>query len=405
MIIFKKLFFLGFCLFLVLSVFSPASARENSGDSSDPVEMFFFYSPTCPFCNQEKVFLNEMEDKYPMIAVNRYNVVEGNNVEILKKMYQDYKVPEEQWGLIPATFIGRKYFLGFDKGVTDQEIEEQIAALLSVAENPEESASTTLVRIWEKIPIPFFGAVDLTKFPPFGLSAIVGAVDGFNVCAMIALGFLLAVLVAAGDRKRIILIGGVFILVSGIVYFIFIAAWLNIFLFLGYLRLITIIVGIVIIIFSILILKDYFYGLICRICEIEQGKESRLTGLQRRFFAKLAYFTSAEIPIIVSLAGVALVAAGINTVELFCSLGFPLAYAKLLTSYQLAPLHYYFNLSVYVVFYMIDDFIIFMIAVFTLRITGVSKKYLKVLKLAGGVILLILGILILLRPGILTFGS
>jgi cytochrome c biogenesis protein CcdA len=151
-------------------------------------------------------------------------------------------------------------------------------------------------------------------------------------------------------------------------------------------------------------LRDYINGVICKICKVEPDKEEGwLTKTQRYLFAKANKTVSSEMPLILMILSIAVIAAGINMVELFCSLGFPLAYTKILASHDLPSSQYYLYLLVYIIFYMIDDFLIFLVAVFTLRITKVSEKYLKFVKLASGIALLILGLIMLLRPEILTF--
>jgi hypothetical protein len=113
--------------------------------------------------------------------------------------------------------------------------------------------------------------------------------------------------------------------------------------------------------------------------------------------------TNSRLSLPIMLLGVAAVAAGINLVELVCSFGFPLAFTKILTSLGLSSWQHYFYILVYIIFYMLDDFLVFLIAVWTLRVTKVSQKYLKVITLVSAILLLIMGLAILIRPSLLTF--
>jgi len=152
------------------------------------------------------------------------------------------------------------------------------------------------------------------------------------------------------------------------------------------------------------LLKDYINGVVCKICKVDpNGKESALTRFQRYLFARANRAVSSEMPILLMVLSIAIIAAGINMIELFCSLGFPLAYTKILVEHNLPTYQYYLYLLVYVIFYMIDDFLIFLVAVFTLRVTKVSEKYLKYIKLISAIILIILGLLMLFKPELLTF--
>lgn len=385
----KKLLFFIFCLF-----FSTGTLVSAEGNSI--IQIDFFYSDLCPHCANENEFLEGMEEKYSNIQINRYSILDSENAEILVEKYQEFEVPEEYWGSIPVTFINDKYYLGFSLENTGKTIESVIVSEIEGTVSDVEEENNSLITI------PLIGEIDVFALSPLALSIILGTLDGFNACAMVALGFLLAVLISTGVRKRIILIGGVFILVSGLIYFIFISAWLNLFLLLSHLKIITVIIGIVIVIFALSMLKDYFSGVVCKLCRVDpNGKEDFATKTQRKLFTKMEKFINSDMPLPVVLLSIALVAAGINTVELFCSFGFPAAFTKILTSMDLATSSYYFYLFLYIVFYMIDDFIIFLIAVFTLKITQASERYLKIIKLISAVALLILGLVILLNPSFL----
>ncbi len=385
----KKLIFLVLIGVFVLANFS--FAKEAA------VEINFFYSKTCPHCAEEKKFLEELEKKYPEIEIKKLGLFERKNIDLLKKFYQGFNVPPEKQGYVPVTFVGENFFVGFSKK-TGKDIENCILELLERNSRQEPCKPTG-----EKISLPFVGEINISKFSPFALAVVLGTLDGFNACAMVALGFLLAVLIATGIRKRVFLIGGTFIFVSGIVYFLFISAWLNLFLVLEQLKIITYLVGIIIVLFSIFLLRDYFHGVICKLCQIEKEKENIFTRIERNLFKKMERISTSKMSLPLVLLGVATVAAGVNLVELVCSFGFPLAFTKVLASWQLPTFHYYFYLLIYVLFYMLDDFLIFIFAVLTLRITQVSKKYLKAIKLISGVFLLALGLIMIFCPELLIF--
>jgi len=412
---FKKVFIFSIVFLCSLFFFFQTPIPMNAS-ASKKMEINFFYSPTCPHCAKESKFLDYIEKKYPRFEINRFNITE--NIELVKSYYLKTNVPERYWGSTPITFINGKVFLGFDESKSSIAIEEYLLQITnSCLENetadtekpteenciePEKNKSPEIAQTIKNIKIPLIGQVDLSNFSLISLTVIIGTLDGFNACAMLALGFLLAVLVATGVRKRIFWIGGTFILVSGIIYFLFISAWLNLFLFVGYLKIISFIVGILIILFAIFLLKDYFSGVVCKLCNIDPTNVNILTTWQRKLFASMNKLISLEMSLPITLLGVALVAAGINLVELVCSLGFPMAYAKILASFNLSHLSYYGYLILYVFFYMLDDFIIFIITATTLRLTNFGDKYLKAVKLISGIVLLIMGIIMLFKPEILS---
>ncbi len=379
----SKIIFLSIFIVGLLASFTFVKAESN---------IVFFYSETCPHCIQENEFLNELEKQHPEISVQRLVVSKQENIDKLKQYYSDYNVESDLQGLVPITFIGDKYFTGFTEK-TGEKIKDSL--FLDDQGNQE--------TILEKIKIPFIGEINIKGLSPLVLSVVLGGLDGFNACAMVALGFLLAVLITNKDRKKTILIGGVFILVSGLVYFLFISAWLNLFLVLERLAYITLIVGIVVIVLSIFLLREYFHGIVCKLCDVEMSRKNIFARIEKKMLEKMKILTSKDMPLIPMLFGVAIVAAGINLVELVCSFGFPLAFTKTLTQLNLSSASHYFYIFVYIFFYMLDDFLIFLVAVWTLRITQVSEKYLKIIKLVSGLALLGLGILMIFNPQALSF--
>jgi len=244
------------------------------------------------------------------------------------------------------------------------------------------------------IELPIVGEVDLTKLGLLNLSILVGILDGFNACAMWALCFLLTFLVTSGSRKRIFLIGGTFIFVSGIVYFLFISAWLNVFLFVGYMEIIRILISIFAIIFGLVCIKDFF--------NFGQGISFIIPKTTRdKIVKRMQSVTNPKLALPSALLAVAALAAGINLVELLCTTGFPAIYTSILTRHELPALSYYFYLAIYIIFYMIDDLAIFSIVILTLGAKQCPDKYKKLSKLISGGVILILGIIMLLMPDLL----
>lgn len=400
----KKIFII--ILFLLL--------LPTTAGAAEKVEINFFHSQTCPYCQKEGEFLNKLQQEFPEIIINRYDVAEKSTIVKIESFYKEYKIPEENWGLVPATFINGQAYLGFSDQ-SEAVIRNQINKLLNGEDgnfSTEISAGTFEEQVADqletlkqrKIKIPFLGEFQVAGFSPLALSSMVGILDGFNACALVALSILLAILISTGNRKRVIIVGGTFILVSGLVYYIFIAAWLNVFLLLGYIRIITYLISLLVIVFGAFLLKDYFNDIICKICDIKNDNQNGLlTRVQRYLFAKANKTISSEMPLILMLLTIAVIAAGINLIELFCSLGFPLAYTKILASHNLPTYQYYLYLLVYIFFYILDDLLIFLLAVFTLRLTKVSDKYLKYVKLISGLVLLILGLIMIFKPELLAF--
>lgn len=379
----KKILFTSLVLIFLLSGLSSVSAQ-------DKVEIDFFYSDTCPYCAKEKVFLAELDEKYPQLEINYYEVMSSSaNVDLLKEFYKEYNVPQREWGQVPVTFTPDKYFIGFNS-----QIEKGIESCLV------ECIGGEIQETGETLDIPFFGTVDISKMSLPVLTIVIGVMDGFNPCAMWVLIFLLTLLISTHSRKRMWLVGGTFVLVSGIVYFLILSAWLNLFLAISYVNITRIIIGVLAIGIGGFQLKNFIKNR-PGVCKVTDGE-----GIQEKIKVKLkdqvekialSPFTFAI------LGGTILLAVAVNLVEFFCSAGLPAIYTRILALSDLGGFSYYSYLLLYTFIFMLDDIIILAIAVITLSKFGFTEKYNYWSSLIGGLLIIILGLILILRPELLMF--
>jgi hypothetical protein len=207
--------------------------------------------------------------------------------------------------------------------------------------------------------------------------------------------FLLALLVYTKSRKRMFIIGGTFILVSGIVYYIFMAAWLNLFLFIGFLPHLRIIVGLFAVVIGLINVKELFFfkkGVTLSIPEWAKPK----------IFEKMRGIVH-ESALPIALLSVVVLAFTVNSIELLCTAGFPAIYTKILTLNNLSNFSYYSYLLLYIIMYMIDDMLVFTIAVITLSSKKLTEKQGRWMKFIAGFMMLVLGLLLILKPQLLMF--
>jgi cytochrome c biogenesis protein CcdA len=102
--------------------------------------------------------------------------------------------------------------------------------------------------------------------------------------------------------------------------------------------------------------------------------------------------------------GILLLAFMVNLVELICSAGFPLVYLQILSLTPMPFWQYYLYLLLYILIFMLDDIIVFVAAMITLQLTGVSTRYKRLSNLIGGFLMLVIGVLLIFKPGWLRFG-
>jgi len=237
--------------------------------------------------------------------------------------------------------------------------------------------------------------IDLEKLSLPALTVVLGFLDGFNPCAMWVLLFLISLLLGMKDKKKMWILGLAFIISSAFVYFLFMFAWLNFFLFVGYIFWIRILIAGIALFGGYVSLKKFLSkdsG-----CDVE-GDEKR-----KSIFEKLGKITSNK-SFWMALVGIITLSFAVNLVELVCSAGLPAVYSQVLALNNLSRIQYYLYLLLYILFFMLDDLLVFFIAMKTLQMTGITTKYVRWSRLIGGIMMVIIGLLLIFKPGILMFG-
>lgn len=355
----------------------------------DKVEINFFYSAICPHCEKEKEFLKKLKLKYPEIEIKEYEILHcPESQKILKDFYEKYQVPKELKGYVPVVFISTEYFVGFNEKIA-KDIEGCIRkCLLERQEKP----------IPQKIKIPIFGEIDISKMSLPALTITLGALDGLNPCAMWVLLFLITLLINIRSRKRMWLVGGTFILTSGIIYYLILIAWLNLFLAISYVNLTRILIGIFALGVGVLQIKNFitYHPGVCKVLGWRSNLETRLKEQAEKIVALPLTLTM--------ILGLIILALGVNLIEFFCSAGLPAIYTQILALNPLGNISYYLYLLLYTSIFILDDLIIFFLAIITLNKIGFTDKYNYWATLIGGLLIFILGVLLIFKPRLLMFG-
>lgn len=349
---------------------------------ANPCTTIEIYTATgCPHCERALEFLQRLRNDYPDVTVNNHNV--RTDPEALQQFIDINRRIGEAHPGVPTFQICGQIFIGFDAAETTG---VTIKRLLNL---PQPYSQTTD----RSVEIPLFGrvSVGVVGMPLFTLA--IGLVDGFNPCAMWVLLVLLSLLVNLRDRKRLSMIAGTFVFISGAVYFAFMAAWLNLFLIIGASRAIQISVGLIALVIGAVHIKDYF--------AFKKGvslsiPDSAKPGL----YQKMRSVVYAE-NLFAALAAVTILAVLVNLVELACTAGLPALYTQVLAAREPEPFRYYGYLLLYNLAYIFDDAVMVTIAVFTLssrRLQQTEGRWLKLL--SGGVIFLV-GALLIAAPQLL----
>jgi hypothetical protein len=242
----------------------------------------------------------------------------------------------------------------------------------------------------DSIDLRGLGAISVSRLGLPVFTVLVGLVDGFNPCAMWVLLFLLSVLAGQNDRLKMGLIAGVFVLVSGLAYFAFMAAWLTVFQLIGLVRWAQVLLGLLALTMGAIHIKDFFAFKKGVTLSIPEGAKPGLYDRIRKVVAAPSLGAA--------LAGAIVLAVLVNVIELLCTAGLPALYTQILTYRQYPPWKNYAYLGLYNLAYMADDSLMVGIAVSTLSRKRLQEKEGRWLKLLSGVVIALLGVLLLFRP-------
>lgn len=420
----------------------------------DKVEEFLtldaFVREGCPHCRDAKAFLAGLQQRWPGIRVRLSDVVQDSAAR--QRMHDLGKQNGAAVVSLPCIYFCGRFLVGYqDDQTTGRQIEQllneatppkkpsgsssslfrspgrssrwpshvrppritfvsfQLPTPLSIPDEdvgdsvppsldaiPPEDASTPTEATSpkqpppEEIDVPLLGKLRVRELGLPCFTILIGLVDGFNPCAMWVLIFLLSILVNIRDRKKIVAIAGTFVLISGLAYFAFMAAWLNVFLLIGFARPAQITLGLVATVVGLVNVKDFaaFHkGITFSIPEsAKPGIYARVRNLVQTKYLSVA------------LLGAATLAVFVNVVEILCTAGLPALYTQILTYHELPAWKNYSYLALYNLAYMFDDSVMLTLAVVTLSHRKLQEREGRWLKLISGLVILLLGLAMIFKP-------
>lgn len=354
----------------------------NSKIEEEKINLYFFRMDGCPHCAEEEIWLKDIKENYnDYLNVYEYEV---KNNKTNRKYYNDVKkvLNDDVTKSVPYTVIGKTYFVGFSEAVSVQ-IENKIKELINDNVNNENINN-------EDVKIPILGNVNKKKVSIPLVAMILGAVDGFNPCAMWILLLLINMCISIKDKKKMRIVGFTFILSSGLVYFL---SMLGIGFILDfstviYIRNIIAILAIILGIYNLYVYIKTRKDTGCHVMKKEKRK-SIITRINKILANK---------SLILMILGTTILSVSVNLVELACSLGFPTIFLEILTLNKIIGLNKVLYLLIYIFFYIIDDLIILILSLKAFETKGISTKYNKYVNLIAGILLVLMGILLIFKP-------
>jgi len=375
----KKFFFIVFLLFFGLSFLKPIFAQTNSDQAK--LQIYFFYSDTCPHCKAENAFLDTIQGKYSQVEIIRYLESDTSHRKLLADLLTQHDA-QQYTGLVPLTFVGDDFLAGFDNpdGI-GKKIEDSIVRQLENLQPQSEENKN-------KVHLPIIGDVDLSKYSLPLQAIILGFFDGFNVCSLGALVLILGLVLILHSRPKIILFGGLYILVTATVYGALIFLWYQLFYYLApVIKIMNVFVGLLGVGGAIYFLKQFIDSRKASLtCDSQENKIITKHSLK----IQKAFQESGGIWGLI--IGVLIFSSVITIVEFPCSAVIPVLFAGIMAHAKLSLLSYILYLGLYLFFYMLDEIIVFLIAVFTMNVKIASGKTMTWLSLIEAIVLFSLGI-------------
>ncbi len=407
MVLMQKFFLRTLFIALAFTFAFPGGAQ-----ASEVATVHVFKREDCTYCKEESKFLTQLANQRSDFKIEWHDIVKSEDD---RGIYQQITTLKQVPRITPITVIGDTLIQGFNSPETTGEriiaavertnevgditLEEFLATKATI--EGEENAgcdSGDVCKVDNEFTykLPLVGVVDLQSYSLGALSIVLGAVDGFNPCAMWVLITFLLILLQIGDRKKMIVIAGVFILGEAIMYGMILNVWYVAWDFVGLDQIVTPLVGALAIAGGVYFLYKYKKNrdaLTCDVTDLEtQGKiQEKITNIASAPLTIAAFF------------GIIGIAFSVNVIEFACSVGIPQAFTKILELNHLTFFETQWYTLLYILFYMIDDVIVFALAIWGFDKIHSAQKYSQFSLLAGGVLMIILGGLLAFAPSYLTF--
>jgi len=399
--------FLLILLFILLSSVTNSEAVDEStsdktvwyekdANEQPIIHLYFFWSKKCLHCLKARPDIIDIDSEYPWLKLHSFELVD--NQEHVQRFINMSAGFGDEASSVPTFMFCGNLLSGYDSSeTTGRLLKSYLLGCYQFAKENSPDNSTVYILEQNESPwldVPFLGKISSEDYSLPVLTVFIAGMDAFNPCAFFVLLFLLSMLVHTRSRIRMALIGGIFVFFSGAIYFLYMAAWLNLFLYLGELRLITLLAGCIAVIISLINIKDYFWFKKGFSLSIADDEKPKLIDRIRRLLNLDSMTTVIFATVILSIVA--------NSYELLCTAGFPMVYARIMTLNALSTESYYLYLLLYNFIYILP--LLTIVILFTIKLGSrkLSEKEGMVLKLLSGVMMLMLGLLLVVSPQLLN---
>lgn len=415
----KKIVFIFTFIFLLL----PFSVNAN-----EKVNVYLFYGDGCPHCSALEEYLDENYSNDKDVKVYKYEVWNDVTNQELWKKVED--VTGEEAKGVPYFVIGKEVMQGYSAGdVWEKKVDKAIEEAKKI--NYNDNVGITLGVVEGKITkdddisksnydpdkkeadisdyynndsdtnadtelnIPLIGTISLKDMSIPVIAILIGLVDGFNPCAMWVLIFLITMLFDYPSRKKMWILGCTFLFTSAFIYFLFMISFLKVAMFINSINVLKLLIAVFALVFGGFNIYRYFKTKDVGCDVVDKNKRRKIINRIKNILSSKSFAFA--------IGGIILLAISVNLIELLCSMGLPVMFTEILAYNNITGVKNILYIILYIIFFLIDDLIVFFIAMKTLKITAISNKYSKYSHLVGGLIMIAIGLLMILKPEWLMF--
>ena len=415
----KKIIYVFTFLFLLI----PFSVSAN-----EKVNIYLFYGDGCPHCSALEEYLDEEYSTDKDVKVYKYEVWNDSNNQTLWQKVAD--VTGEEAKGVPYFVIGKEVLQGYSasdawESKVDKAIEkakktnynDNVGITLGVVQGKITKDDDNSTKNYDpdkkeadiddyynsdsnsnsesKLDIPLIGTVSLKDMSIPVIAILIGLVDGFNPCAMWILIFLITMLFDYPSRKKMWILGCTFLFTSAFIYFLFMISFLNVAMFINSITILKLLIAFFALIFGGFNIYRYFKTKDVGCDVVDKNKRRKIINRIKNILSSKSFAFA--------IGGIILLAISVNLIELLCSLGLPVMFTEILAYNNITGVKNILYIILYIIFFLIDDLVVFFVAMKTLKITAISNKYSKYSHLIGGLIMIAIGLLMIFKPEWLMF--
>ena len=375
-------FFVAVAVLLPIRATQAEQAPDDLGTAPDTIELIVFHGDGCPHCASMLDFLDGLEDRVPELEITAYEVWYDKPNQVI--FVETLAALGEEPRAVPTVVIGDRVYVGYTDALAERI--EEVVTELGAGLTPDEEGDFV-------VDVPFAGSVNVGSRSLVGATMLIAFVDGVNPCSLWVLSMLMALVVHSGSRTRVFAVGGLFLLITSMLYGLYMLGAYSTLSIVGRLTWIRIVVALVAGVFGLFHLKEHWTS---------KGPSVTIAAERKPgIFRRMRTLADPNQSLKATLGGTAILAVGVSLMETPCTAGLPLLWTNLLSDRDVPVSGAAVLFLLYLAIFLIDELVIFGVVVVTMRATKMQEHHGQVLQLIGGTLMVTLAVAMVAVPHLL----